>query len=156
MKPTQAQIKLALAYQAPTGHQLRVFNKPTIKKSRAKRGKPEEILQEALCQYLDTQPRIQYWANNPQVFLGKLTWARIKYLEKLKRMGHKKGIPDLCLKFLNKKGVGTFCFAEVKSLCGTATDEQSDNMLACEARGGFTAIVKSLDDLIELLKAAGY
>lgn len=155
MKPTQDQIKLALASQAPSGHPLRGYV-PKIRKPRAKRQNKEALLQEMICEWLDTQPRILYWANNPQVFVGKMTWGRIKYLEVLKKRGHKKGVLDLTILFLNKKGLATFVMPECKSLTGIVTDEQNDMMKAIEFRGGFTAIVKSLEDLIELLITADY
>lgn len=155
MKLTRREINTALAMQAPAGHPLRELM-PKPQQPRKPRQKPEEALQEMLCQWLDTQPRILYWANNPQIITGKLTGAKIGYLAKLKKRGFKKGIPDICLLFLNRKGVSTFCFAELKSLSGTATEEQTYVMIAAEERGAFTGIVKSLGDLQELLDRAGY
>lgn len=155
LKPTQAQIKMALAYQAPSGHPLREYAAPKKRISR-KNKQPEQLLQEMICQYLDTQPKIHYWANNPQVMTGKMKPQKMNYLAKQKRRGFKKGVPDLCLHFLNKHNESTFCGVELKSLKGIVSAEQTAWMIKCEERGGYAAIVKSLDDLQELLRLVEY
>ena len=130
-----------------------------LKASRRKSPKPrrheEENIQITLCEWLDLHPDITYWATPNSTFIGPMTGAKMWYLAKLKRMGVKKGIPDLSLFFRDGDRL-VFCWAELKSEKGVTSKEQKNYMEACEKSGGYSAIVKSLDDLINLLNRAGY
>lgn len=167
-KPTQSAIRAMIAAQAPdqTAEGMAVLESKlafmaktiAIPKHRAKKRTEEEDLQIWLCEWLDMQPRILYWANPKQVFANKATWQQTSYLKKLQRMGAKKGLPDLCMLFKNKHGVSVFCFAELKRPLGTikVSDEQSAFLDACCERGGYSAVVRSLEDMKKLLEIAGY
>lgn len=120
-------------------------NKPTM--TRGKRNQqPEQLLQEAVCRYLDTQPRILYWANNPQVITGKMTGAKMGYLAKMKKRGFKKGVPDICM-LVN----GKFCLLELKSEKGVVSDEQKNFLSEATRHGVSWAIIRSVDEVIQFL-----
>lgn len=125
-------------------------------KPRAKPRKLEEALQRQICAWLDLNPRILYWANPGNTWVGAPTGAKLGYLAKQKTLGVKKGVPDLAMLFRNNNGAPTFVFAELKSATGRATPEQQAFMEDCNARGGYTAVVRSLVDLQLLLGAAGF
>lgn len=162
-KPTQRDIKRALSLYAPDRHVdvklefMEHYMPPPVREVRPKqkRCKPEEALQEMICQWLDTQVRILYHANNPQIITGKLTPQKLGYLANLKRRGFRKGVPDLEGIFRGRSGL-VFWAAELKSLKGVTSDEQADRIKAIEAIGGFSAICRSLDDVQTLLQRAGY
>lgn len=163
-KPTQRDIKQAIAMYAPDQNaevKLSFMQryKPGVftqsKRPRKKRQKPEEALQEMVCQWLDTQPRLLYHANNPQIITGKMTPQKMGYLASLKRRGFKKGVSDLEGIFKGRNGL-VFWAAELKSLDGVTSDEQADRIKAIEAIGGFGAICRSLSEVQALLQRAGY
>lgn len=152
VRPTLTQIQMALAAQAPTGHPMRDYEP----KERAKRGKPkqpERELQEAVCQYLGAQS-IFHWANNPQVFTGKMTPAKLGYLASLKRRGFKKGTPDICCLLRNRYGATTFLALELKAAKGVVSEEQQAFMDRVNDKGGYSAVVRSVEDVIAALLAA--
>lgn len=155
VNPTRRQIQLALKCMAPDGHPMRdVVIKEPVKRGKMKQ--PERELQEAVCRYLDMQPRILYWANNPQIITGKMTPQKMGYLASLKKRGFKKGVPDLMCLFRSKHGSAVFLALELKAAKGVVSDEQQGFMEACNERGGFTAVVRSLEDVQEALRVAGY
>ena len=158
-KPSLADIQAAMHLGGPMVQPPAFMDKTPRAKSEINtepRKHPEQDLQIACCKYLDTQPRILYWATPNSLWVGKMTPGKMGYLAKQKRMGLKKGIPDLCLFFRNKHGAPTFCWAELKAQKGVVSDEQTNYMEKCNEMGGFTAVVKSIEDLQNLLNVAGY
>lgn len=117
---------------------------------------PEADLQIACCQLLDLKYRhILWWATPNSTWVGdKTSGAKLNYLAKLKRMGQKRGMPDLNLLFRNRHGATTFCFAELKSAKGVVSNEQKSIMDRANGLGAFTAIVKSIEDLEALIAKA--
>lgn len=128
------------------------LGKPARKKPR----RLEEQLQRQLCDWLDTQPRILYWANPGNTWIGKPTGAKLGYLARQKMLGVKKGISDLILFFRSKHGNPTICFVELKTEKGRTSIEQENFMEQCNQRGGYSAVARSLEDVISLLDVAGY
>ncbi len=117
----------------------------------------EADLQVACCQFLNLHPRILYWATPNSTWIGgEMTGAKMGYLAKQKRMGVRKGVPDICLLFRNKNGATTFCFAELKTPKGSVTEEQDAIMDKANGLGAYTAVVRSIEDLQALLNVAGY
>lgn len=129
---------------------------PAVYANKKRTKHPEADLQIACVQFLNLHPRILFWATPANTWVGKMTGAKLGYLAKQKRMGVKKGVPDICLFFLNRHNQPTFCFAELKSDKGTASEEQINFMQECHKRGGFSAIIRSLSDMKTLLEVAGY
>ena len=158
---TLAQLQAAMNLHKPAegfAHKP-AFMDLTPRKPRAevvKNKHPEEELQIVCCQYLDQMPRILYWATPNSTWVGEMTGAKMGYLAKQKRLGVKRGIPDLSLFFRNRHGQPTFCFAELKSKKGVTSEEQENYMDKCNDRGGYSAVVKSIDDLKNLLELAQY
>lgn len=152
MKPTARDIALAMQAQSPNP----VWVKE--RKARAKPKREEDSFQISVFEYLAFHPRILSWSNTKQVFRGKTSWAQINYLRKLQRMGAKKGLSDVCIFFRNKHGNPTFCVAELKKPTGQVktSDEQVQFMEDVNRRGGYSAVVRSIEDLQELLRVAGY
>ena len=164
-KPSLAQLQASIMAQAPSGWKPAdskfplAFMDKTPRKPRQegqKNAHPEADLQLVCCQYLDLHKRILWWATPNSTWVGAMTPQKMGYLAKQKRLGVKKGIPDLSLLFRNKHGALTFCWAELKSDTGRPTEEQSAYMDRCNEIGGFTAVVRSVDDLKSLLETAGY
>lgn len=126
------------------------------KVSTGPRQKPEEQLQKAVCDYLALLPGVLYWHTPSSTYVGLMTGAKMNYLAKQKRLGVKRGVPDLAMMFRNKHGAFTLAFAELKIAPNKPTDEQLAFMDTANALGAFTAACYDLEDLKGLLKAAGY
>lgn len=158
-RPTLREIQFMQQAYAPAGHPLR--DKPQVKlpvpKKQTKRKSEEDGLQIQLVHWLKTQPRILFWATNPQVMTGEMTYQKMAFIEKLKAKGSRKGVPDLCALFRNRHGASTFCFIEVKKPTGgIVSDEQKAFMEAANERGAFTGVVRSLEELLAFLELAAY
>lgn len=155
--PAEERDKLAtkLSFMAASPEPNPIIRKKRQSTEKSERKKEEESLQIQLMSYLRTQPRITGWHNHVQVFNSKPSWAQLNYLGKLKRMGVRKGMPDIMLYFKGHGGC-VFCAAEVKAKNGVVTEEQNEMLADVEDKGGYSAVVRSLDDLIGLLERAGY
>lgn len=127
--------------------------------TRPERKKPrqlEQSLQIMLCQYLNTVPGTLYWHTPSSMYVGAPDGRKLGYLNKLKRMGWKRGIADLCIAFRSVNGAATMCFAEVKHGSGKLTDEQQGLFDQLNGLGFYTSRVASLEDLQMLLRFAGH
>lgn len=166
MNPTQRDLHTMLKAMAPdqsaAGMAKLASKLPFLKKApraykpKQKNKRPEDDLQRVCVQYLNMHPRILYWATPANTWVGKMTGAKLGYLAKQKQLGVKKGVPDICLFFKNKHEEPTFCFLELKSEKGVVSEEQTMMMRKCEERGGFSAVIRSLDDIKSLLELVGY
>ena len=117
----------------------------------------EEDLQIACCKFLDLHPRILYWSTPNHLYGGTGNrGALMGYMAKQKRMGLKKGVSDLLLYFKNAQGLPVLCAAELKAGYNKADDDQEKFLRAVSTIGGFSGVIKSLDDLQCLLRQAGY
>lgn len=115
----------------------------------------EANLQVSICRYLKTLPNTLYWhcpssfyrgANSGPGFFG--------YIAKLKSMGFIPGIPDLIIIFKNVHGATTVCFAELKTKKGVTSEAQNSFLDKANSLGCFTAKVRSIEEMTELLKKA--
>lgn len=154
-RATKAQIKQALKSYSPASHLIPEW---AAKKSRPRKTykREEENLQKTLVKFLELHPKILFWHTPNNTYVGEKTYKSLGYLDKLKSMGCRKGVPDLILFFTNKYGNPAMCAAEVKSAKGVLTPEQKDFIKKWEDRGGFAAVVRSIEDMQNLLKIAGY
>lgn len=156
------EVNAMLKYQAPIGGMVRppeFYDEDKCspkKESIEERKHPEEDLQIACADYLRSQPRILFWSIPNHLYLGKPTPQKINYMKKQKRMGLLKGASDLMMFFLNREGSPTFCVAELKAGYNKADEAQQAFMDGVNDRGGYSAVVKSIEDLKSLLEKAGY
>lgn len=106
----------------------------------AKRRRPEDLLQRAVCQYLDalqSQGRLLYFAV-PNGGKRSMIEAAI-----MKGLGVKAGVPDLCIVLKN----GVVAFAELKSEEGRVSEKQTWWLEHLAVFGCPTAIIRTLDDM---------
>lgn len=117
----------------------------------------EAHLQVTLCKYLKALPGTLYWHTPSSFYRGVNSGPGFfGYIARLKAMGWFAGIPDLCIIFRNRHGNVAVAFAELKAGYGTTSEAQDSFMEKANSLGCFTAKVKSLDDLMGLLRAAGH
>lgn len=133
--------------------------KAAAAKPRAKPRKLEQAIQKQICEYLAYKPNILWWHTPNSTYTGPMTGAKMGYHAKMKTLGVKRGVPDITCVFRGKnQGIGdvTVIFAELKAEKGSTTAEQKDWLGRANALGCYAAEVRSLDEFIELLAAAGY
>lgn len=142
--------------QAPHGGPIRetaLMQQTAPKERTGKNKQPEAQLQMACVRYLDSKhPEILFWAVPMSTWIGgnKVSGKVLGYLAKQKLLGNKKGIPDICLLLPG----GKFCFAELKAAKGVPSEEQGYYLKKCEELGGFSAVIKNIDQLEELIQRA--
>lgn len=160
MRQTLRQKANAFMLQAPDGCVKKPawVDKALAAKPRAKPKREEDELQIQLVDWLRTQPRILFWATPANTWVGEMTGAKLGYLAKQKRMGVRAGVPDLTMLFRNRHGAMSLCFAELKrpKRKGGTSDAQDEFLDSANARGAFTSVVRSYEDLRSLLDLAGY
>lgn len=163
--PTKLEMAQYHAMNAPFGKmrdeadkQLEIETEKRLQRLQKPRKNLEEDLQIACCKFLDLHPRILYWSTPNHLYRGAQsnTGAFMGYMAKQKRMGLKKGVSDLLMYFKNAQGMPVLCAAELKAGSNKADDDQENFLRAVSAIGGFSGVVKSLDDLQNLLRQAGY
>lgn len=163
--PTKLEMAQYHAMNAPFGKLRDEADKALeelTEKRLARRAKPrqhhEDDLQIACCKFLDLHPRILYWSTPNHLYRGNQSnnGAFMGYMAKQKRMGLKKGVSDLLMYFKNAQGQPVLCAAELKAGYNKADDDQENFLRAVSSIGGFSGVVKSLDDLQGLIKMAGY
>lgn len=155
MNPTQAQIKAAMAYQAPSGHKLRDYVPPRPKR-KTKPKRDEDILQIACCDLLHTLPATLFWSNPNHLYLGSNASynQRAHYMAKQKRMGLLPGVSDITIVFRNWDGQTTIVVPELKVGANQLTETQHAFANAANNVGCYTGVVRSIECLVALLKAA--
>lgn len=151
-KPKLSQHEIAqqiLMYASPEQKAKMIAERPWLKAAdkpvqvRVERGHEEDDLQIEIVKYLRSETSIMVWSNPKQIFKGKPTKGQLWHLEKLKRMGATKGIPDLSLLY-----GGKFSFVELKKPGGgVVSPEQKDRLKACTENGGYSCVVRSVDEL---------
>lgn len=163
--PTKLEMAQYHAMNAPFGamrdeadKQLEIETEKRLKQREKPRQHLEEDLQIACCKFLDTQPRILYWATPNHLYAGKNNNSGqfMNYMKRQKRMGLKKGVSDLLMFFKNKNGQPVLIAAELKAGYNKADEEQESFLRSVSSIGGFGGVVKSIEDLQGLLKQAGY
>jgi len=149
MRPTKRDIAQHILANMPEGRNIPEWIKKTSeRKDRAKPRKLEEQLQIAICDYLETQ-KLLYWSTPNHLFRGRQSneGAFMGYMAQQKRMGLKRGVPDLCV--LKN---GKLLMMELKAPGGKATPEQQDFMIRAVGAGAICAVVNNLDAAIALVK----
>lgn len=127
----------------------------SVAKQKPKR--EESNLQVTCCKLLKMLPSTLYWHTPSSFYRGANSGPGFfGYIARLKAMGWFSGIPDLCIIFRNVHGSVSVCFAELKFGYGTTSDSRDAFLDRANAIGCFTAKVKSLEDLITLLRLAGH
>lgn len=163
--PTKLERAQLHALYAPAGalrdeadRQLEIETEKRLKQREQPRKHTEDELQIACCEYLKLHPRILYWSTPNHIFRGANTnnGAFLGYMAKQKRMGLRKGVSDLLMFFRNKDGQPTLACAELKAGYNQLSDDQQAFFDQANQRGAYTMKVKSLEDLQELLRIAGY
>jgi hypothetical protein len=71
-------------------------------------------------------------------------------------LGSTPGVPDLIACIRHPHGYGRFVAIEVKGARGKATEAQLQHLDAIRRAGGIAVLARSLDDVIEALREAGY
>ncbi len=105
--------------------------------------RPEEALQRLCVDYASrAYPKLILFAVTNQ----KGTRSAIE-MAILKSMGAKPGVSDLVLCLPN----GRFAAIELKAPKGRLSDSQSDFLAAVELTGGYTAVVRSIDEFAAVL-----
>lgn len=130
-------------------------------KPRKSSGKPrnheEDDLQIAVCRYLDLLPHTLYWATPNHLMRNKSgSGAELGFLAKQKRMGVKRGFPDIGILFRSHKGNPVTCFAELKSATGKLNDQQIAWIKALNIMGHPAKVIRTIDELKDLLRSSGH
>jgi hypothetical protein len=109
--------------------------------------RPEEALQRTVVDYLwIAAPPELFWFAVPNQ-RGTRTKAEMGVL---KALGVRAGVPDLCFLW-----AGRFLGIELKATSGVLTDAQEKAWMDIEAAGGSYAACRSLDQVVDRLKAFG-
>lgn len=156
MKITRREWALAMAAQAPDPSAYKI---PKKRGPRAKpNNQPEQVLQIACCKMLAMLPATLYWSTPNHLWLGKGAshGARMGYMAKQKAMGLLPGATDLVIIFRNSHGATAVVLPELKSEHNKPTDNQQAFADTANALGCYTGVVRSLDDLVAMLRAAGH
>ena len=109
---------------------------------------PEARLQESVCQYLALQERC-----------GRLLWFHVpnsgqhhvSYRVKMKRLGLRAGVPDLCI--IPK--AGPVCFVELKAGKNAETEGQEAWLQKLPDYGCPVAVCRSLEEVQQFLFETG-
>jgi hypothetical protein len=107
------------------------------------RNQEEHKLQVAICRYLDLAEKFPFFAIPNGSLRNKLVAV------KLKMEGVKSGVSDLFLMISNENWNGIFM--EVKTAKGVQSPNQKAFQKQAIENGYYYAVVKSVDDCIELL-----
>lgn len=116
---------------------------------------PEQALQIACVKLLRSLPNTLVFSVPNHMFLGKgenKAW----YLAKQKMLGLLPGAPDIVLVFRSSSGLAITILLELKSSDGVFSDNQKAVQSSCASIGVPYMVVRSLDDLISLLKLHGH
>lgn len=158
MRGTKKQNAQSFLLQSPHGFRHAGAEKAASRKS-SPRGKDrkheEDALQIAVCQLLDCYPQILYWATPNARWVGELDRKKLAYLAKQKRMGVKRGVPDLTMLLPLKLNQVGLIFLELKVGDNKATDEQFTFMERAIVRGATCRVVHSVDEVAKILKECG-
>lgn len=126
---------------------------------RAKNKRPEDILQITCCKLLATLPETLYFSiPNHLAYRGSnYSHGAIMALQNRQRaMGLMAGCADLAIIFRSYAGAISVCLPELKSEVGSLSDNQAAFANRADRVGCHTGVVRSLDDLIAMLKKAGH
>jgi len=139
---------------APEGRSLpeHIMGKPR-KEETKKRGKPEQELQILICEYLDTQKDVIYWAVPNHLYIGQPTPQKLFYMQQQRRAGLKKGVPDMTI-IVHKNGQYRLLCLEVKADKGALSPEQVGCIAALSQAGVISGMVKCLQDVMVFLEKA--
>lgn len=154
---TQRDAAQYIQAMAPEGTKLPGWvNKAASRATNTKPNRREEsALQTALCQFLKLYPDILFFSVPNHLWLGQGDPGKqAAYIARQKAQGFLPGVSDLVCIFRNTHGVSVTCFAELKARRGVASDNQMAFQDRANALGCFTAVIKSVDDLKNLLKTA--
>lgn len=158
-KPTQRDIKLAYEMYAPNPDWSKVPPQKAKVHTEKKRNKRDEDHLQMICvKYLRALPGTLVFSVPNHLYLGcsASTGARLGYIAKQKAMGMLSGVSDLIVIFRNVHGSTTVCLPELKSGKNTLSENQSAFADLANNLGCYTGVVRSLDDLIAMLKVAGH
>lgn len=152
-KPTQYEKALAFQMYAPNPDWSKV---PKARKQcTEKKQRPEEELQISCVKLLRRMPRtLCFSIPNHIGYGGKNSGARIGYMAKQKAMGLLAGAADLMIIFKNRHGHTTVCCAELKAGGNLLSENQKAFFDISQDVGCFTSVVRSLEDLIGMLRKA--
>lgn len=135
--------------------------KATERKQRvaAKREQPEQELQIACCRLLRTLPGTLFWATpNHMAYRRKeqSEGAYIGFMARQKAMGFLAGVSDLVIIFRNQYGAVTICLPELKIGSNSPSETQQAFADKANSLGCHTDVVRSVDELVALLRSAGH
>jgi len=123
-----------------------------MKKTRKKPVKHEELLQKDVVELLltyEAQRKLTFTAvTNNVPYTG---WKAIKSTEKFKELGMRPGFPDMAI----FRFEGLPIFIELKSKKGQLQDNQEDWRDTLQAMGFSWYLIRSVDDVKEVLKKEG-
>lgn len=154
-----ADLQAAMQMYAPPGG---IKNPPAFmdavprKQSTEPRKHEESDLQVTCCDYLRTQGRILFFSVPNHIYSKGDPKKVAYYISRQKRLGLLPVVSDLVIIFRNKHGAPTTLFAELKSPKGSLSDSQQAFQDMANDRGCFTGVVRTLEDLLALLKTAEY
>lgn len=152
-------VQAAINAYAPDGGMVRppaFMNQKARAAPTEKRKHPEDDLQIECCGYLDKLRATLYWATPNHIYVRNPSGAALGYLAKQKRMGMRKGACDLNILFRDFDGKMSLCLAELK-IGSNAADTDQDHFINQAIKLGATSgVVKSLEELKELLRRAGH
>lgn len=170
MKPSQRDIIALLRMQSPdhsdAGQQVlnaklsfmaqRGADRPYVhrKKSVNRKPKPkreEDTLQIACVKLLRSLPNTLVFSVPNHLWLGSGS-NKVWYMVKQKAMGLLAGAPDLVLIFQRATQDPSLLLLELKAPSGTLSDHQKAVQSFCLSIGAVYAVVRSLDDLVSLLR----
>jgi len=157
-KPPLKTLAMMLQAQAPEGAKLPEWiDRAAARKTGYKKGNPEEDVQKALIGWMKYQPGLFYFSVPNHFYLGGSDSGKVShYIAKQKSLGLTNGVSDLVILFRSKHGQPTAVFAEVKAGSNKASEAQEAFLDRVNSFGFYGGIVKSLEDLKDLLIKAGY
>lgn len=130
----------------------------TRRKSMLPRKHHEDDLQAACVDYLNLYPDIFFFHPVQNLFRGKSAneGAFLGRMDRLKKLGHKAGIPDLIILFKNKNNALTVVFGELKVGSNKLSEAQELVFNKVGPLGVITGVVHSVLELRELLRYSAH
>lgn len=118
---------------------------------------PEQDLQITCVAYARALPATLVWSTPNHIWLGSGDRGKqAGYIALQKRMGMNPGATDLNILFRNVHGAMTLCLPELKCGSNKADEQQSLFMDMANGMGAITGIIKSLEDLMAMLRLGGH
>lgn len=139
---------MTCGFSIPSANVKRAVAKKARRSLKKRRGPLESEIQRSVVDWLALHER-----------MGRLMYFHIPnggqrnviVAAKLKRLGTRKGVPDLCIISPN----GPVCFVELKSAGGSLSSEQKAWIAALDICGCPTRVCRSLDEVRQFLFETG-